>query len=124
MESIDDPLTDSQKSSTNTTNTTLPTPPTSQHLHSNPGPAKAGSDTSSCRAPQASWRQRGLITKPQMGKQRKHCSRDRAVPGTLDKLLAVKHPLYPVTGSSGSLTAPSCYLSLGQNVVSTLSPAL
>ena len=48
MESIDDPLTDSQKPSCNTTNTTLPTPPpTSQQLHPNPGPAKAGSNTSS-----------------------------------------------------------------------------
>lgn len=71
MESIDDPLTDSQKPSTNTTNTTLPPPTTppqqqqqQQQLHPNPGPAKAGSNTSSYRAPRASWRQQGTTESP------------------------------------------------------------
>ncbi|XP_042367443.1 chemokine-like protein TAFA-5a isoform X1 [Plectropomus leopardus] len=121
MESIDDPLTDSQKPSANTT---LPPPPptTSQLLHPNPGPAKAGSNTSSYRAPRASWRQQGLITQPGTGKPGSDCLREQTLPWTLDKLLAVKHFPFPMTGPLGIVTAPSCHLSLGQNVASTSSP--
>ncbi|KAK5849208.1 hypothetical protein PBY51_008867 [Eleginops maclovinus] len=118
MESIDDPLTDSQKPSANTT---LPPPPptssTSQLLHPNPGPAKTGSNTSSYRGTRASWRKQGLITQPDLGKPGSDCLRERARPRTLDKRLAVKH--FP---PSGFVTALSCYLSSGQNVASTSSP--
>lgn len=64
----------------------------------------------------------GLITQPATGKPGSDCLRERALPWTLDKLLAVKHCLFPVTGSSGFVTAPSCYLSSGQNVASIPSP--
>lgn len=63
MESIDDPLTDSQKPSTNTA-LQPPPPTTSQQLHPNPGPAKAGRNPSSYRAPRASWRQQGTAGSP------------------------------------------------------------
>ncbi|KAL7371162.1 hypothetical protein ABVT39_020730 [Epinephelus coioides] len=122
MESIDDPLTDSQKPSANTTLQPPPPPPTSQQLHPNPGPSKAGSNISSYRAPRASWRQQGLITQPETEKPGSDYLREQALPWTLDKLLAVKHFPFPVTSPSGFVTAPSCYLSLGQNVASASSP--
>ncbi|TDG96752.1 hypothetical protein EPR50_G00232560 [Perca flavescens] len=83
MESIDDPLTDSQKPSANTNLPPLP-PPSSQQLHPNPGPAKAGSNTSSYRAPRASLRQQGLITQPETGKPGSDCLREQAFSWTLD----------------------------------------
>ncbi|KAI9516927.1 hypothetical protein NQZ68_011404 [Dissostichus eleginoides] len=101
MESIDDPLTDSQKTSANTTLPPLPpTSTTSQQLHPNPGPAKTGSNTSSYRAPRAPWRKQGLITQPDLGKPGGDCLRERARPRTLDKRLAVNHSSPPPPGSS------------------------
>ncbi|XP_037316648.1 chemokine-like protein TAFA-5a isoform X1 [Pungitius pungitius] len=89
MESIDDPLTDSQKTSANNT-LPPPPPPTSQQLHQNPGPAKAGSNTSSYRATRASLREQGLMTQPEMVKPGIDCWREQAFPRTLDKLPVVK----------------------------------
>ncbi|XP_039456663.1 chemokine-like protein TAFA-5a isoform X1 [Oreochromis aureus] len=65
----------------------------------------------------------GLVTQPETGKPGSDCLRESSLPVTLDKL-AIKHFLFPVTGHRGFLTAPSCYLLLGQHVVSTSSPLL
>lgn len=65
----------------------------------------------------------GLVTQPETGKPGSDCLRESSLPVTLDKL-TIKHFLFPVTGHRGFLTAPSCYLSLGQHVVSTSSPLL
>lgn len=64
----------------------------------------------------------GLITQPETGKPGSDCLREQTVPWTADTLPAVKHCLFPVTISSGFVTAPSRFLSLGQNVASTSSP--
>ncbi|KAL3048457.1 hypothetical protein OYC64_007095 [Pagothenia borchgrevinki] len=107
MESIDDPLTDSQKPSANTTLPPLPpTSTTSQQLHPNPGPAKTGSNTSSYRAPRAPWRKQGLITQPDLGKPGSDCLRERARPRTLDKRLAVNH--FPPPPGSSLLSPALC----------------
>lgn len=63
----------------------------------------------------------GLITQSETGEPGSDCLREQTLPWTKN---TVKHCLFPVTGSSGLVTAPSCYLSSGQNDASTSSPLL
>ncbi|XP_029901226.1 uncharacterized protein LOC115354874 isoform X1 [Myripristis murdjan] len=90
-ENTDDPLTDSQKPSTTTTITTTTTTTTTSTTTAppNPGPEKAESNTSSYRAPRASWRQQGLITQPETGTPARNCLTEQSLLWTLDKPLAV-----------------------------------
>lgn len=65
----------------------------------------------------------GLITQPEMGKPGSDCLREQTPPWTTDKRLAVKHCLFPLTGSSGFYDCSLLLSVVGsKNVASTSSP--
>ncbi|XP_074554651.1 chemokine-like protein TAFA-5a isoform X1 [Halichoeres trimaculatus] len=106
MESIDDPVTDSQKPSTYSTNSPNITarPPRTRSL------VTGRRHHEQLQSTRASRSHRGLIIQPQTWGPGRDCLRDSLKDGALrtgDQHVAVNRLQHPVTGSSGPVAASS-----------------